>query len=63
MSISSTLEAQTFENPKMSNQWLGPYVQFIEKSGKTYLRFAGGSDFVKGNKTDSFFKMTVGYNF
>ena len=44
-------------------QWLGPYVQFIEKSGKTYLRFAGGSDFVKGNKTDSFFKMTVGYNF
>ncbi len=42
-------------------QWLGPYVQFIEKSGKMYLRFAGGTDFTKDN--DSFFKMTVGYNF
>jgi hypothetical protein len=42
-------------------QWLGPYVQFIEKSGRMYLRFAGGTDFTKDN--DSFFKMTVGYNF
>ncbi len=42
-------------------QWLGPYVQFMEKSGKMYLRFAGGTDFTEGN--DSFFKMTVGYNF
>jgi hypothetical protein len=42
-------------------QWLGPYVQFTEKTGKVYLRFAGGTDFTEGN--DSFFKMTVGYNF
>jgi hypothetical protein len=42
-------------------QWLGPYVQFIEKSGRMYLRFAGGTDFTKDD--DSFFKMTVGYNF
>jgi hypothetical protein len=42
-------------------QWLGPYVQFSAPSGKAFFRFAGGPDFVDGG--DSFYKMTLGFNF
>ncbi len=42
-------------------QWLGPYVQFAKPSGGIFTRFAFGTDLLEDN--DSFFKLTVGYDF
>jgi len=42
-------------------QWFGPYVQFAKPSGGAFTRFAFGTDLLEAN--DSFFKLTVGYDF
>lgn len=42
-------------------QWIGPYVQFSAPKGNAFFRFAGGPDIVEG--ADSFYKMTLGFNF
>jgi len=42
-------------------QWLGPYIQLAKPSGGIFTRFAFGTDLLEDN--DSFFKLTVGYDF
>jgi hypothetical protein len=43
--------------------WAGPYVQFTDPHGRGFFRFAGGVDLEDGQNNNSFYKMSVGFNF